>query len=232
MNNPASSQDRNLQEDSQISSNQNSPSSTIKNRYQQVALLVRLMGFACCLLSAGIAIYLFSNELEVPPLVFGAIVLVNAPLLLAIILALLCPILFLIALFLRPVQYRGGILKRICRAILSAIASTIAIITLACSTLAFVIDEPYLLDPPSTAGDRILIVEHHFLLLSSGTIYYVPAGSITVEENGSFLCDDSYSPVQSQSYSLSWNERTAHLEIWSDSPSDPMNPWIGTLNPS
>lgn len=229
MANPSSPTQHNYPEHMQPTPEQSSPNNSSSICYQRASLIVRSIGFICCILSAGIMIVLLSSDVEIPPLVLGPIVLVNTPLILAIILALCCPILFHIALFLRPIQYRGGILKRIGRALVSAICSTVAIITLLYGALLFIIDEPYLLDPPSMNGDRILIVEHHFLLASSGDVYYVPSGSIVAETDGWFMCDDAYSPVRAHSYSLSWNERVAHLEIWSDSPADPMSRLIGDL---
>ena len=173
-----------------------------------------------------------SIDFEINPLVIGPVAIVNLPLLGVLLFSCASPLLLLIALFLRPIEKRGSIPWRIGRALASALCTFVATCTFLCGALVFVVDEPYLLELASNQGDRVLIVEHHFLLLSSGDIYYVPSGSIFPEENGSFTCDDSYSPVNAGSYSLTWSDRTAHLEIWSDSQADPMVPWSGDLQPN
>ena len=94
-----------------------------------------------------------------------------------------------------------------------------------------VIDEPYFAEPAGPYGDRVLVIEHHFLLGSSGDIYYVPAGLPFALKQGSFSCDDAYSPMRAGSYSLSWSDRTAALSVWSDTAADPMVPWNGKVGP-
>ena len=201
-------------------------------RFQRSSTIVRYTGFALCLGATILLTYLVSIDFEINPLVIGPIAIVNLPLLYVLLFSFAAPLLLLIALFLRSVEKRGSITWRIGRALASALCTFVAACTFLCSALVFVIDEPYLLEPSSNQGDRILIVEHHFLLLSSGDVYYVPAGSIFAEENGDFICDDAYSPINAGSYSLSWTDRTAHLKIWSDSPADPMTPWSGDLQPN
>ncbi|MEE0343921.1 MAG: hypothetical protein UDM08_03925 [Eggerthellaceae bacterium] len=176
--------------------------------------------------------FLISIDFEIAPLVIGPVVIVNLPLLDVLLFSCVSPLLLLIALFLRPVEKRGSIPWRIGRALASALCTFVAMCTFLYGALFFVVDEPYLLEPTSNQGDRVLIVEHHFLLASSGDIYYVPAGSVFAESKGGFSCDDAYSPVRVDSYSLSWTDRTAYLEIWSDSPADPMVPWSGYLQPN
>lgn len=201
-------------------------------RFQRSSTIVRYTGFALCLGATILLTYLVSIDFEINPLVIGPIAIVNLPLLYVLLFSFAAPLLLLIALFLRSVEKRGSIPWRIGRALASALCTFVAACTFLCSALVFVIDGPYLLEPSSNQGDRILVVEHHFLLLSSGDVYYVPAGSIFAEENGGFICDDAYSPINAGSYSLSWTDRTAHLKIWSDSPADPMTPWSGDLQPN
>lgn len=86
------------------------------------------------------------------------------------------------------------------------------------------VDEGYVAGEPSEAGDRVVIVEHHFLLLSSGDVYLVPAGSVTGECIASFSCDDTYSPGYAGSYRVTWNGRSPHVQVWSDSAVDGMVP--------
>lgn len=208
------------------------PDSSQPKRFQRSSTIVRYTGFLLCLGATILLTYLVSIDFEINPLVIGPIAIVNLPLLYVLLFSFAAPLLLLIALFLRSVEKRGSIPWRIGRALASALCTFVAACTFLCSALVFVIDEPYLLEPSSNQGDRILVVEHHFLLLSSGDVYYVPAGSIFAEENGGFICDDAYSPINAGSYSLSWTDRTAHLKIWSDSPADPMTPWSGDLQPN
>ena len=208
------------------------PDSSQPKRFQRSSTIVRYTGFLLCLGATILLTYLVSIDFEINPLVIGPIAIVNLPLLYVLLFSFAAPLLLLIALFLRSVEKRGSIPWRIGRALASALCTFVAACTFLCSALVFVIDEPYLLEPSSNQGDLILVVEHHFLLLSSGDVYYVPAGSIFAEENGGFICDDAYSPINAGSYSLSWTDRTAHLKIWSDSPADPMTPWSGDLQPN
>ncbi len=201
-------------------------------RFQRSSTIVRYTGFILCLGAVILLTYLVSIDFEINPLVIGPVAIVNLPLLGILLFSCASPLLLLIALYLRPIEKRGSIPWRIGRALASALCTFVATCTFLCGALVFVVDEPYLLEPASNQGDRVLIVEHHFLLLSSGDIYYVPSGNIFPEENGSFTCDDSYSPVNAGSYSLTWSDRTAHLEIWSDSQADPMVPWSGDLQPN
>lgn len=201
-------------------------------RFQRSSIIVRYTGFVLCLGAVILFAYLVSIDFEITPLVIGPVVIVNLPLLYVLLFSFAAPLLLLIALFLRPVEKRGSIPWRIGRALASALCTFVAMCTFLYGALFFVVDEPYLLEPTSNQGDRVLIVEHHFLLASSGDIYYVPAGSVFAEPEGGFICDDAYSPVRADSYSLSWAERTAHLEIWSNSPADPMSPWSGDLQPN
>lgn len=201
-------------------------------RFKRSSTIVRYTGFILCLGAVILLTYLVSIDFEVNPLVIGPVAIVNLPLLGVLLFSCASPLLLLIALFLRPIEKRGSIPWRIGRALASALCTFVATCTFLCGALVFVVDEPYLLEPASNQGDRVLIVEHHFLLLSSGDIYYVPSGSVFAEPKGSFICDDSYSPVRADSYSLSWTDKTAHLEIWSDSPADPMVPWSGYLQPN
>lgn len=201
-------------------------------RFQRSSVIVRSIGFALCLGAVVLLAVLIFTDFEITPLVIGPVVIVNLPLLDILLFSCASPLLLLIALFLRPVEKRGSIPWRIGRALVSALCTFVAMCTFLYGALFFIVDEPYLLEPSSNQGDRVLIVEHHFLLASSGDIYYVPAGSVFTESKGSFICDDAYSPVRADSYSLSWTDRTAHLEIWSDSPADPMVPWSGDLQPN
>lgn len=200
-------------------------------RFQRSSVIVRSIGFALCLSAVVLLAFLISIDFKITPLVIGPVVIVNLPLLDALLFSCASPLLLLIALFLRPLEKRGSIPWRIGRALASALCTFVAMCTFLYGALFFVVDEPYLLEPASNQGDQVLIVEHHFFLTSSGDIYYVPAGSIFSEDNGGFTCDDSCSPVNAGSYSLTWSDRTAHLEIWSDSPADPMVPWSEDLQP-
>lgn len=201
-------------------------------RFQRSSVIVRSIGFALCLSAVVLLAFLISIDFEIAPLVIGPVVIVNLPLLDVLLFSCVSPLLLLIALFLRPVEKRGSIPWRIGRALASALCTFVAMCTFLYGALFFVVDEPYILEPSSNQGDRVLIVEHHFLLASSGDIYYVPAGSVFAEPESGFICDDAYSPVRADSYSLSWTDRTAYLEIWSDSPADPMVPWSGYLQPN
>lgn len=201
-------------------------------RFQRSSTIVRYTGFLLCLSAVILFAYLASIDFEITSLVIGPVVIVNLPLLYVLLFSFAAPLLLLIALFLRPVEKRGSIPWRIGRALASAFCTFVAICTFLYGALFFIVDEPYILEPSSNQGDRVLIIEHHFLLASSGDIYYVPAGSVFAEPEGGFICDDAYSPVRAGSYSLSWTDRTAHLEIWSNSPADPMSPWSGDLQPN
>lgn len=201
-------------------------------RFQRSSTIVRYTGFALCLGAVILLAYLVSIDFEIAPLVIGPVVIVNLPLIYVLLFSFAAPLLLLIALFLRPVEKRGSIPWRIGRALASSLCTFVAICTFLYGALFFIVDEPYILEPSSNQGDRVLIIEHHFLLASSGDIYYVPAGSVFAKSKGGFICDDAYSPVGADSYSLTWTDRTAHLEIWSNSPADPMSPWSGDLQPN
>lgn len=187
-----------------------------------LALVTCLMGVAT--FAAGLA------SAPAVPLVIGPLVITDVAALVAIAASLVCPVLLIAARVVRPSTQRSTA-ARVARGLVSALCVLAVLAILAPAALLALADEPYFADPAGPYEDRVLVIEHHFLLASSGDIYYVPAGLPFALKQGSFSCDDAYSPMRAGSYSLSWNNRTATLSVWSDTAADPMVPWNGQVGP-
>ena len=189
--------------------------------------------YALALVTCLVGIAAFAAVLaSVPPapLVLGPLVIADAILSVAIASSLACPVLLIAARVVRPPLQRSAA-ARFARGLVSALCVLAVLAILAPAALLAVADEPYFAEPAGPNGDRVLVIEHHFLLASSGDIYYVPAGLPFAFKQGNFTCDDAYSPMRAGSYSLSWSGRTATLSVWSDTAADPMVPWNGQVGP-
>ncbi len=187
-----------------------------------LALVTCLMGIAA--FAAVLA------SVPAVPLVLGPLVIADVAVFVAIAASLACPVLLIAARVVRPDTQRSTA-ARYAHGFVSVLCTLTALAILAPAALFSVIDEPYFAEPAGPYGDRVLVIEHHFLLGSSGDIYYVPAGLPFALKQGSFSCDDAYSPMRAGSYSLSWSDRTAALSVWSDTAADPMVPWNGKVGP-
>ena len=75
------------------------------------------------------------------------------------------------------------------------------------------VSTPYLLKPANASGTRVLVVNHSFLLLGSGDVYVVDRGAVVPQHIGSYMADDGYDPIASNTYTLSWQGETPQLTL-------------------
>ena len=189
-----------------------------------------LAGIEVAALAAGVPVLSLADAVSLP-WVFGPFVVAN-PGTAALALAASLPwILLAVSVILRcsvapevRCAHRSRRAVEVMRNLVSVIAAFVMVPLVALALLLATIEEGYVVGPPSEAGDRIVIVERHFLLLSSGDVYVVPAGALAGEHVSAFSCDDTYSPVYAGSYRVTWRGRCAHVQVWSDSAVDPMVP--------
>lgn len=182
------------------------------------------------MLVAGVPVLSLADAVS-SPWVFGPFVVAN-PGTAALVLIALLPWVFLAASVILRYSaaldvrraHRSRRAVEVARNLASVIAAFVMVPLVAPALLLAIVEEGYVVGPPSEAGDRIVIVERHFLLLSSGDVYIVPAGALVGEHVGAFTCDDAYSPVYAGSYRVTWHGRCAHVQVWSDSAVDPMVP--------
>ena len=115
-------------------------------------------------------------------------------------------------------------LSRTARWIGNGLAACAIAAALATSGLFCLISKPYTADPPSYAGDRVVVVERNVLLSGYGTVYYVPRGIGFGLEIARYGADDGYSPMSNETYTLSWQGRTPTFEAQGTPPI----PWTCT----
>ena len=113
-------------------------------------------------------------------------------------------------------------LSRTARWIGNGLAACAIAAALATSGLFCLISKPYTADPPSYAGDRVVVVERNVLLSGYGTVYYVPRGIGFRLEIARYGADDGYSPMSNKTYTLSWQGRTPTFEA-QGTPADPVD---------
>ncbi len=70
----------------------------------------------------------------------------------------------------------------------------------------------YVADPPSPAGDRVVVVERNVLLSGNGTVYFVSDGFGFGVEIARYGADDGYSPMGNGTYVLEWCDRVPAFE--------------------
>lgn len=70
------------------------------------------------------------------------------------------------------------------------------------------------LQPGSAQGCRVVVEERSFLLLGSGVVHVLPPGERRPRPVASYVADDGYRPVTVGTWSLRWDEETAHLRLW------------------
>ncbi len=104
----------------------------------------------------------------------------------------------------------------------NGLATCAIVVTIAIAGLFCLISEPHAADPPSNAGDRIVVVERNVLLSGYGTVYFVPYGTGCGYEIARYSADDGYSPMTFGTYSLSWQGRTPTFEA-QGTPADPVS---------
>lgn len=92
---------------------------------------------------------------------------------------------------------------------------------LAASGFRCLLDVPYVADPASPAGDRVVVVERNVLLSGNGTVYLVPNGFGFGIEVARYGADDGYSPMGNGTYSLEWDGRVPVFEALG-TPADPV----------
>lgn len=74
------------------------------------------------------------------------------------------------------------------------------------------LDVPYITDPASPAGDRVVVVERNVLLSGSGAVYLVSNGFGFGREIARYGADDGYSPMSNGAYTLEWRGRQPLFE--------------------
>jgi hypothetical protein len=116
-----------------------------------------------------------------------------------------------------------------------AIAVTVLAVLVMLPTTAFALliqslDTPALVGGAGPSGCRVLVVDHTFLLLSSGDVYVVPPGPVAVARPaGGYGADDGYSPVAMGTVSVTWEGDDASVNVWSDDGNRPAA-WSGTVS--
>ncbi len=66
----------------------------------------------------------------------------------------------------------------------------------------------------SANGCRVVVGEHSFLLLGSGSVYLLPAGQHRPREVNTYFADDGYMPIHEKAYRIVWQGEVADLSIW------------------
>ena len=80
---------------------------------------------------------------------------------------------------------------------------------------------PYIADPASPAGDRVVVVERNVLLAGYGDVYLVPDGFGVGRKIASYSADDGYSPMGNGTYELEWSGSVPHFTAHG-APADPV----------
>ena len=102
-------------------------------------------------------------------------------------------------------------LSRTARWIGNGLAACAIAAALATSGLFCLISKPYTADPPSYAGDRVVVVERNVLLSGYGTVYYVCRG-ISLVSRSRWRLMTATAHVSNETYTLSWRNRTPTFE--------------------
>lgn len=193
---------------------------------------VRVAGLALCVASVAVEAFAVAIGVSVPFVASLGIVLPNV----ALFSGLACAAIGLSLLGASRVMHAVGdeaprrLAARIGRGAATACIVAIAGASSFVGGLLYFMDEPYWAAPTGPFGVRVLVIEHHFLLLSSGDVYYVIPGVPLPVHAGEFSCDDSYSPMRAGTYSLQWVGLSADMSIWSDSSSQGMVPFSATFD--
>lgn len=104
----------------------------------------------------------------------------------------------------------------------NGIAAFAIVAAFATAGLFCLISEPYVADPPSYAGDRVVVVERNVFLAGNGAVYLVPHGLGLGFEIARYSADDGYSPMSNETYTLSWQGR-APAFVALGTPVDPVS---------
>ena len=80
---------------------------------------------------------------------------------------------------------------------------------------------PYIADPASPAGDRVVVVERNVLLAGYGDVYLVPGGFGVGRKVASYSADDGYSPMGNGTYALEWRGSEPHFTAYG-TPANPV----------
>lgn len=80
---------------------------------------------------------------------------------------------------------------------------------------------PYIADPASSAGDRVVVVERNVLLAGYGDVYLVPGGFGVGRKVASYSADDGYSPMGNGTYALEWRGSEPHFTAYG-TPANPV----------
>lgn len=160
------------------------------------------------------------------PLLIGPLAFADAPQLASLAFGLLCPLLLLMR------KMHGNNEKAPAR---TRFASVFAVIVSCICILAGAFHlatlDAKIMEPSSPSGDRVVVVERHLLLSSSGTVYFAPFACPFGIPAGTFYCDDAYSPLRANTVSVQWRGRNAAVSVWSDSAADPMQRFNVVVGP-
>lgn len=107
------------------------------------------------------------------------------------------------------------------RWIANGLMACILAAALTISGLQCLLDAPYVADPPSPTGDRIVVVERNVLLSGNGAVYLVPNGFGPGIEIARYGADDGYSPMDNNTYTLEWHGRVPVFKALG-TPADPV----------
>lgn len=109
---------------------------------------------------------------------------------------------------------RRGLLRR--AAVVLATLATLLVSTLALLLigLAAAATGYHVLQPAGPQGCRIVVAEDTFLLLGSGRVFVLPAGSHRPQQVATFDTDDGYRPISLNTYRLTWDGPSANLALW------------------
>lgn len=95
--------------------------------------------------------------------------------------------------------------------LVALLVSTVALLVIG---LAAAVTSYHVLQPAGPQGCRIVVAEDTFLLLGSGRVFVLPAGSHRPRQVTTFSTDDGYRPISLNTYRLSWDGPTASLSLW------------------
>jgi len=107
-----------------------------------------------------------------------------------------------------------GLLRRVAVVATTLATLLVAVVALLVIELAAAVTSYHVLQPAGPQGCRIVVAEDTFLLLGSGRVFVLPAGSHRPRQVTTFSTDDGYRPISLNTYRLTWDGPTASLALW------------------
>lgn len=101
--------------------------------------------------------------------------------------------------------------RRILVQILVVMLSGAAVLSSTLASLTDLGSRFLVLDPAGPEGCRVVVVQHSFLLLGSGSIHVLDPGEHITHKVGSWIADDGYRPFDFGTWSLKWQGSEAEL---------------------